>query len=38
MTFQSQFSFKIFQEDGLRISGEARLSDSLSASVSPADG
>ena len=37
MTFQSQFSFKIFQEDGLRISGAARLTDSLSASVSPAD-
>ena len=35
MTFQSQFSFKIFQEDGLRISGAARLTDSLDASVSP---
>lgn len=31
MTFQSQFSFKIFENDGLRISGAARLSDSLIA-------
>ena len=31
MTFQSQFSFKIFENDGLRISGAARLTDSLTA-------
>jgi len=31
MTFQSQFSFKIFENDGLRISGAARLTDSLVA-------
>lgn len=30
MTFQSQFSFKIFDEDGFRISGAARLTNSLS--------
>lgn len=30
MSFQSQFSFKIFETDGLRISGAARLTDSLS--------
>jgi hypothetical protein len=31
LSFQSQFSFKVFKEDGLRISGAARLTDSLSA-------
>lgn len=30
MTFQSQFSFKIFDVDGFRISGAARLSEELS--------
>ena len=33
MTFQSQFSFKIFQEDGLRISGAARLGSNLSTTI-----
>ena len=29
MSFQSQFTFKIFDNDGFRISGAARLTDSL---------
>ena len=33
MTFQSEFSFKIYPEDGMRVSGEARIVNDLLETV-----